>query len=445
MPRARTRPTVSHPIVTGDAEQRWERESGSVAATKWFNIAGGSGGVDGVPTTASIMAEFHFDGGTDKVDTTFEGAPKSATNDWTCVFWAIRDSSDDGQVTLAQNRGISPNRGLIIARDNTAGSYDAMTFNYFVPNFVPSIETFKNVTDDSWHFLAVTWDADGGSGSNPARVTSFWDGSQNVTNSQTAYDDGTEWIVGGGTYNRFTGMIDTFRVYPRVLSDDEIKRDYYAGVNRHQSRIIEEGLVSQYIASGMTTTAWTDVTGSNNMTGVVTAPPAFDGDDFYTIGNPVNLQFTENWSIESWASQSDQAPIGSAFERLISRDDVGGGNRCFILSQRDSDGFPFAGIFVGGALKSVTGSHDYADGNYHHYMVTHDGSNLRLYVDGSLEGSVATGGPMDNDSVNWEIGRAQDGSADLNTGRVDTVRFYNVTLSLAQIKQNYYNGLGSHS
>jgi L-ascorbate metabolism protein UlaG (beta-lactamase superfamily) len=100
---------------------------------------------------------------------------------------------------------------------------------------------------------------------------------------------------------------------------------------------------------------------------------------------------------------------------------------------------------VGTTLKGITGTHDYADGNWHHYMVTHDGVNLKLYVDGSLEGSVATGGSMDAGTANWEIGRAQDGSADLNTGRVDTVRFYNATLSLAQIKQNYVNGLAAHA
>jgi hypothetical protein len=78
-------------------------------------------------------------------------------------------------------------------------------------------------------------------------------------------------------------------------------------------------------------------------------------------------------------------------------------------------------------------------------VVTHDGATLKLYVDGVLEGSVATGGPMDNDPVNWEIGRAQNDSGYLNTGRVDTVRFYNATLSLGQIQQNYNSGLAAHS
>ena len=76
-------------------------------------------------------------------------------------------------------------------------------------------------------------------------------------------------------------------------------------------------------------------------------------------------------------------------------------------------------------------------------MVTHDGVNLRLYVDGALEGSVATGGAMDNDPANWEIGRAQNDSSYLE-GRVDTVRFYNATLTHTQILENYNAGKPAH-
>ena len=175
------KPTVNRPAVTGDCEQRWERASGSVAATKWFNIAGGSGGADGTPTVASIMAEFHFDGGTDKVDTTYEGTPKDASNDWTCVIWAIRDSSDSGQVTLAQNRATSPNGGMIIARDNSLTDFDPCTFQIYNPNFGDMIESWKNVTDDKWHMVVIRWDADGGSGATPARATGSWDGATNTT------------------------------------------------------------------------------------------------------------------------------------------------------------------------------------------------------------------------------------------------------------------------
>lgn len=201
---------------------------------------------------------------------------------------------------------------------------------------------------------------------------------------------------------------------------------------------VTNNLVSSYLPATQTTTTWSDSTDANNMIGAVTAPPVFDGNDFYTIGNPANLQFANHFTVEAWASQDAGA---SGFERLISRDN--GGARCFILSQRDDTGAPFAAIFVGNVLKAVTGTGAYADGNWHHYVVTHDGVFLRLYVDGVHEGQTATGGPMDNDVVDWEVGREQTGS-DYLEGRCDTVRFYSGTLTASQVLQNYNAGLIAH-
>jgi hypothetical protein len=428
---------VKQPTPTGDAELRLERLSATTASTTWYDIS--ASGNNGTAADADMFSDFYFDGIVDEVLTASTEPSADLQSDWTLTFWYKRDTSIlTGFNTLMQTRTETPPGGWILRDRDNSPALANYSFEIRDPYVIGAPLVVG--TDADWHFAAIVYAA-----GSPNNITSYSDGvlftSYNNINTNIA---GTVLQIGKGNSFRFAGNIDTVRSYARTLSADEILRDYYAGLVDHQLRIVEENLVSQYAPQGMTPTAWADVTGSNNMTGAVTAPPAFDGDDYYTIGNPADLQFTNNWSVEAWASQSDQAPIGSAFERLISRDDIAA-NRCFILSQRDSDGFPFAGIFVGGTLKSVTGSSDYADGNYHHYVVTHDGATLKLYVDGVLEGSVATGGPMDNDPVNWEIGRAQNDSGYLNTGRVDTVRFYNATLSLGQIQQNYNSGLAAHS
>ncbi len=202
------------------------------------------------------------------------------------------------------------------------------------------------------------------------------------------------------------------------------------------STVVTGNIVSSYLPETQTPTSWADSTGSNNMTGAVTAPPVFDGNDYYSIGNPADLQFGNRFSIEAWASQDPDASQG--YERLISRDD--GGNRCFAMSQNDVNGNPYAAIFVGGSFKNAAGTNNYADGTWHHYVATHDGVFLKLYVDGELEASVATGGPMDNDATPWEIGRslhAGPGGTDYLEGRCDTIRFYNEPLTANQVLQNY--------
>ena len=427
------------PSVSGGAVLRLERSGASTASVTWYDSSGS--GNNGTAADASMYSDFYFDGIVDEVLTAATEPSADLQSDWTLVFWYKRDTSIfQGYNTIMQTR--SGTGGWILRdRVNATPPTPAELANYSFEIISPYVIGAPLVvgTDADWHFAAIVYTA-----GSPNNIKGYSDGalfaSYNNINTNIA---GTVLQIGKGNSYRFAGNIDTVRSYPRALSADEIARDYNVGLASHRLQIVQENLVGQYLPEGMTPTAWSDVTGSNNMTGAVTAPPAFDGDDYYTIGNPADLQFTNNWSIEAWASQSDQAPIGSAFERLISRDDIAA-NRCFILSQRDSDGFPFAGIFVGGTLKSVTGTSDYADGNYHHYMVTHDGATLKLYVDGALEGSVATGGAMDNDPVNWEIGRAQNDSGYLNTGRVDTVRFYSATLSHAQVQQNYYAGRAAH-
>lgn len=433
------------PTVTGDAALRLERLSAKPSSATWVDIT--ANGNDATATDAAIFADFNFDGVTDSVQVAGPDPSGDQSQDFTFAFWYRRTLDTVQQSTIADNRAPLPagSDGGWTFRDNARNATPPPLnhSDYFLSVYTVfsdyNLTNMSPGTDSNWHYAVVVWE-------NGFGWRFYADGEQYRVPAPTATVanvDGSPMRIGRGAYNHYSGYIDTVRVWSRILSPDEILRDYHAGLPSHQSLIVTENLVSQYVPQGMTTTAWADATGSNNMTGVVTAPPAFDGDDYYTIGNPADLQFTNNWSIEAWASQSDAAPIGSAFERLISRDDIAA-NRCFILSQRDSDGFPFAGIFVGGTLKSVTGSSDYADGNYHHYMVTHDGATLKLYVDGALEGSVATGGPMDNDPVNWEIGRAQNDTGYLNTGRVDTVRFYDATLSEAQIKQNYYAGKAAH-
>ena len=433
------------PDVTADAEVRLERLSADSSTGTWHDITANSN--NGTATTASTLADFYFNAAgvsaNEMVDLTSVLSANDPTQTFTITFWAKNESAIDGNCIIMATRQDSDRSNGWKMQDFSS----APNPNYeWVTATVPAVNKGPVMPEGigmGWAYLAFTWEP-----GTPNVVKGYKNGVLVGTVDPATFTASTQPLrLFRGTYqgNSWTGYCDTLRVYPRVLSVDEMVRDYNAGQTSHSVAVTTTNLVSQYMPSGQTASSWTDIAGSNNMTGAVTDPPAFDGNDYYTIGNPADLQFTNNWSVEAWASQSDQAPVGSAFERLISRDDVGGGNRCFILSQRDNDGFPFAGIFVGGALKSVTGSHDYADGNYHHYMVTHDGSNLRLYIDGSLEGSVATGGPMDNDSVNWEIGRAQDGSADLNTGRVDTVRFYNTTLTTNQIINNYQAGLPVHS
>lgn len=444
MPRGRSL-TVQQPAPTGDASQWFSRLSGYEPTATWYDIsASGSNGT--ANNAGACLADYYFRGGAvgagadDIVTTAYAGDVTLATESWSVEMWYTRDGDEHGQVTLSGCRASGPNGGWIL-RENGPTAPAPLTFDTFQPGWYPVNNVLPDIIGGSWGFIAITWEANITPGTH-GKFTTYFNGLQYFTATVPNFGAGDVFDIGGSTHNRWTGYIDTNRIFSRVLSPDEILRDYHAGMAAHPVGVGTEGIVSQYLPSGQTPTTWADVTDGNSMTGNVTAPPVFDGDDYYTIGNPANLQFGTNFSIEVWASQDPDASQG--YERLVSRDD--GGNRCFAMSQADDSGNPYAAIFIGGGFFSAGGTNDYADGNWHHYVATHDGVTLKLYVDSVLEASVAAAGTMDNDPVPWQVGRYDGGGgSDYLEGRCDTVRFYSNTLGLYQIELNYNAGLAAHT
>ena len=210
------------------------------------------------------------------------------------------------------------------------------------------------------------------------------------------------------------------------------------------SQVVISNLVSSYLPETQTTDTWVDSTGSNNMTGKVTTPPAFDGDDYYTIGDPANLEFADAFTIEAWCSQTFDSSQGT--ERVISKDSVGG-SRSFTLIMRDNTGHAEAYLWdATGDFTQLVSTDTYKTGAWHHLVVVNEGAGktLSLYVDGVLQASNGTGGRVLRvNTVNWEVGRAQDGT-DYLKGRCDTVRFYNAPLTHNQVLKNYNAGKAAH-
>ncbi len=82
------------------------------------------------------------------------------------------------------------------------------------------------------------------------------------------------------------------------------------------------------------------------------------------------------------------------------------------------------------------------DDNWHYFVGTYDGTNIRFYVDGVLSTnpipcSIA---PL---ASGYTIQIGADQAQNFFDGLIDDVRIYNTALSSAQIKQNYIAGLNS--
>ena len=158
----------------------------------------------------------------------------------------------------------------------------------------------------------------------------------------------------------------------------------------------------------------------------------FDGvNDYFNAGNPTGLQMTGQLSISLWFKTSTSSGV-----RLVSKDD-GSSNRCYgaYINAGQLGFFIFKNNVFSGVLSNTSNSND---NNWHNAVFINNGTSLSIYIDGVLRTSTNTaGGNIDNDVVDFEIGRRQDNTQYFD-GQIDEVAIFDTALSAGQIYNDIY-------
>jgi hypothetical protein len=143
----------------------------------------------------------------------------------------------------------------------------------------------------------------------------------------------------------------------------------------------------------------------------------FDGSfDYVDVGNPASLQITGAITLSAWIKTTDT----SAYEFIIGKDNVANGTRSYSLMRNGS--IARFNIYQSNVAVFIEGTTTINDGFWHHI------SDLKIYVDGVLDGTnVGGGGTMDNGTFDFEIGRRGGTSAQRGywTGNIDSVAVWN--------------------
>ena len=82
-------------------------------------------------------------------------------------------------------------------------------------------------------------------------------------------------------------------------------------------------------------------------------------------------------------------------------------------------------------------SGDFNDQAWHHIVITYDGTFVKLYVDGNLEGTSNSPQPFFDDILYYRIGVTSYYPDSFWKGAVDDVRFYSRTLSASDVEKLY--------
>ena len=103
---------------------------------------------------------------------------------------------------------------------------------------------------------------------------------------------------------------------------------------------------------------------------------------------------------------------------------------------------PLGAVRIGGAYRIATGTSQLPINTWSHLASTYDGTTLRLYVNGTQVGSVATTGSIEVSSGVLRIG-GNTIWGEYFSGLIDEVRIYNRALSATEIQTDMNTPVGS--
>lgn len=176
-----------------------------------------------------------------------------------------------------------------------------------------------------------------------------------------------------------------------------------------------------------------DTDGAVTLAGVITGQVLYDS----------GMDAPSALTVEAWIKSTAS---GSTFNYAILDRDVLS-NRVWQFRMSSAGKLQF--VTIGGSMGVVTATSTRSinDGSAHHVAATFDGSNLRLYIDGTLETTVAAVGAFTTNTTRLGIGVNNSGNGNAAVGQfvgtIDEAAYYTHTLSATRIAAHYAAGIAS--
>ena len=396
---------------------------------------------------------YSFDGSNDYVSAP-DGALKS--NQFTISVWfKLADWTNSGQNFQTI---VGKKYNGAIWYDNSPG-VETMRVE-FIPQTGPSKGTYVN-GGAKWKPALETWyHAVGTFGGSGSRIMLYINGNL-VSQSDVINVD--PWIKneilgigvwGDGTQGRyFKGASDDIRIYNRALSAAEVSRLYDT-----EKSTLTNGLVAYYpFNNNANDTSGNDNNGTVNGATITTdrhgnanSAYSFDGDGGDSVDVPHHASLNPSvLTVSLWgkASNINTSGPGNIFNRrLISKEGpIGSGKNGYFFNHGSDNKLSFAIGYDGSSNEPGDVGRGYVGSigaivanQWYHLTGTYDGTTMKFYINGVLQGSLTKAMPLGSDTL-LRIGHVA-GRSDVNPnfqGTVDDVRIYNRALSAAEVLSLY--------
>jgi hypothetical protein len=164
----------------------------------------------------------------------------------------------------------------------------------------------------------------------------------------------------------------------------------------------------------------------------------FDGTDFVQIATPSEIRpTTPQLTIEAWIKPGDLTGTHDIVTEAWCRD--------FALYTVETNAYTRVWTSAGSLI--LNSNFSLSLNKWHHLAMTHDGSVLRIYVNGTLKNSGNRPGSVGNIEAYTKIGASTVGCGSTGNyfmGLIDEVRIYNYSLMAGEIQKHYAEGFKTH-
>ncbi len=257
------------------------------------------------------------------------------------------------------------------------------------------------------------------------------------------------------------GIVDEVGIWHRALTGAEVTDLYNSGSGRGLSDLTtaEKVNLATYwpmdeLSSGSAPVSRYDALGGSTLYGFAFTPGTdgwtsgvfggglqFNGStDYVDLGLKSAYTPSAALTVSEWVNWSAFTSGSGGYATVSNSGSAANG---FAIYQNTSAPYnkllSFIYTSVGG-LHSITGSTLLSTGTWYHVVLTYDGSNVRLYVNGVQDGSAAATGTITTSTADLLFGSQYTSGGGKFTGTLDDVRIYNRALSSSEINDQYLAG-----
>ncbi len=171
----------------------------------------------------------------------------------------------------------------------------------------------------------------------------------------------------------------------------------------------------------------TVVGGAQWVSGYIDGALDFDGDDDYVdCGYDPIFDTAGEMTVATWLTVRS---VPTAWASVVAKGEYSWRLSCENLETR----FHFGITIWSAANPSIAGTTAVGLNEWHHVAGTYDGANINVYLDGVLDGTVATTSAIGKNAANVLIGENPEAAGRNWDGMIDDVRIYNRALSQAEL------------